>query len=91
MSELFDAIEATKEEYDTYIELSMVEIYNEHIRDLLSDDFPTCPRGGLKLLEKREGASHCRRGTHRTPKFCRGGDGPGPQRQSEAFNFLHRK
>ena len=52
MRELFEMIEATKEDFDTYIELSMVEIYNENIRDLLSNAAP--PRGGLKLLENEK-------------------------------------
>lgn len=54
MRELFAMIEASREEYDTYIELSMVEIYNELIRDLLSDDFPATQKGGLKLLENEK-------------------------------------
>ena len=47
-------IDDTQEDFDTYIELSMVEIYNENIRDLLSEDFPACPTGGLKLLENEK-------------------------------------
>ena len=47
-------IDETKENFDTYIELSMVEIYNENIRDLLNDEFPACPTGGLKLLENEK-------------------------------------
>ena len=39
MRELFEMIDETKEDFDTYIELSMVEIYNENIRDLLNNDF----------------------------------------------------
>ncbi|ORY34049.1 kinesin motor domain-domain-containing protein [Naematelia encephala] len=54
MRELFEKIEESKDEYDTYIELSMVEIYNELIRDLLSDNFPSFPPGGLKLLENEK-------------------------------------
>jgi kinesin family protein 18/19 len=53
-AELFRQIEETKDEYDTHIELSMVEIYNETIRDLLADDFPACPVGGLRLLENEK-------------------------------------
>ncbi|WVQ82358.1 hypothetical protein IAT38_004486 [Cryptococcus sp. DSM 104549] len=54
MRELFDLVEETKTQYDTYFEMSMVEIYNETIRDLLSDDYPNCPYGGLKLLENEK-------------------------------------
>lgn len=54
MRELFERIEDSKDKFDTYIELSMVEIYNENIRDLLHDDFPSSPTGGLKLLENEK-------------------------------------
>ncbi len=54
MRELFERIEVAKDNFDTYIELSMVEIYNENIRDLLNDEFPACPMGGLKLLENEK-------------------------------------
>ncbi|WVQ72579.1 hypothetical protein IAR50_002137 [Cryptococcus sp. DSM 104548] len=54
MRELFDLVEETKDRYDTYFEMSMVEIYNETIRDLLHDDYPSCPHGGLKLLENEK-------------------------------------
>lgn len=68
MRELFEMIDATKGEYDTYIELSMVEIYNELIRDLLNDDFPACPRGGLKLLENEKERVTLDRVTLKRPK-----------------------
>ena len=54
MRELFEMIDASKDDFDTYIELTMVEIYNELIRDLLNDDFPSAPKGGLKLLENEK-------------------------------------
>jgi kinesin family protein 18/19 len=52
--ELFKRIEESRDQYDTFLELSMVEIYNEQIRDLLNDDFPASPLGGLKLLENEK-------------------------------------
>jgi kinesin family protein 18/19 len=51
MRDLFDRIEETKDKYNTHLEMSMVELYNEQIRDLLSDNFPVTQTGGLKLLE----------------------------------------
>ncbi|OCF36861.1 kinesin [Kwoniella heveanensis BCC8398] len=54
MRELFDLVEDSKLQYDTYFKMSMVEIYNETIRDLLSDEYPACPPGGLKLLENEK-------------------------------------
>ncbi|WVQ99388.1 hypothetical protein IAU59_006521 [Kwoniella sp. CBS 9459] len=54
MRELFDLVEDTKLQYDTFFRMSMVEIYNETIRDLLSDEYPACPPGGLKLLENEK-------------------------------------
>lgn len=54
MRDLFNLIEETKDRYDTRVELSMVEIYNETIRDLLSDGFPAMPVHGLKLMENEK-------------------------------------
>ena len=56
MERLFEMIEETKEEYETHIDVTMVEIYNELIRDLLDDVFPNpkMPVGGLKLLENEK-------------------------------------
>ncbi|KAL7421545.1 tubulin-dependent ATPase kip3 [Cryptotrichosporon argae] len=55
MERLFERIEEDKDRYRTYVKLSMVEIYNEVIRDLLTDNHPTGPAGGLKLLENEAG------------------------------------
>lgn len=54
MRDLFARIEETKDKFETHVELSFVEIYNEQIRDLLSDKFPITPTGGLKLLENEK-------------------------------------
>lgn len=54
MRDLFMMIEETKDRFDTRVELSMVEIYNETIRDLLSDGFPAMPVHGLKLMENEK-------------------------------------
>lgn len=54
MRDLFSLIEETKDRFDTRVELSMVEIYNETIRDLLSDGFPAMPVHGLKLMENEK-------------------------------------
>ncbi|RXK36424.1 hypothetical protein M231_06326 [Tremella mesenterica] len=51
MEDLFQRISDSCDVFDTEIELSFVEIYNETIRDLLSEDYPKTPRGGLQLLE----------------------------------------
>ncbi|WVR07035.1 hypothetical protein IAU60_004074 [Kwoniella sp. DSM 27419] len=68
MKELFDLVEETKLQVDTYFQMSMVEIYNETIRDLLSDDYPACPPGGLKLLENEASRVKVAHVTELTPK-----------------------
>lgn len=54
MRDLFERIHETEDKYETHIELSMIELYKECIRDLLSDNFPEMPTGGLKLLENEK-------------------------------------
>lgn len=50
MQGLYQRIESDKDEYETDVRLSYLEIYNETIRDLLSDK-PTPPGPGLALRE----------------------------------------
>jgi kinesin family protein 18/19 len=54
MRTLFGMIEDTKDDFDTQIEMSMVEVYNENIQDLLSEDYANRPPGGLRLLENEK-------------------------------------
>lgn len=49
--DLFERIEDSRDQYDTNIEVTFVEIYCEIIRDLLSDDYPKTQTGGLNLLK----------------------------------------
>lgn len=53
-AELFRRIEESKNDFETHIEVSMVEIYNETIRDLLAPEGTVPPVGGLKLLENEK-------------------------------------
>ncbi|WWC89327.1 uncharacterized protein L201_004248 [Kwoniella dendrophila CBS 6074] len=67
MRELFALVEDDKLKFDTRFIMSMVEIYNENIRDLLSDDYPACPPGGLKLLENEKERVKVAHVTEKTP------------------------
>lgn len=69
MSDLFELIEDSKDRYETQLEVLMVEIYNETIRDLLHDEFPApMPSGGLKLLENEKERVTIAEVTIRTPQ-----------------------
>lgn len=68
MRDLYERISETQDRYDTHIELSMIELYNENIRDLLSDNFPLMPTGGLKLLENEKDRVTIADVTVRAPK-----------------------
>ncbi|BEJ11077.1 hypothetical protein CspHIS471_0104990 [Cutaneotrichosporon sp. HIS471] len=68
MRDLYERISESQDRYDTHVELSMIELYNENIRDLLSDTFPHMPTGGLKLLENEKDRVTIADVTIRTPK-----------------------
>jgi kinesin family protein 18/19 len=53
MADLFQRIDDRRDEWDVAVIVTFLEIYNEEIRDLLSDaDTPT-PRGGLQIREDK--------------------------------------
>lgn len=54
MRDLFERISESNDKFETHVELSFIELYKENIRDLLSDNFPAMPTGGLKLLENEK-------------------------------------
>ncbi|CAK9786354.1 kinesin-domain-containing protein [Cutaneotrichosporon oleaginosum] len=68
MRDLYERISESEDRYDTHVELSMIELYNENIRDLLSDNFPQMPTGGLKLLENEKDRVTIADVTIRSPK-----------------------
>jgi kinesin family protein 18/19 len=53
MAELFQRIEDRKEDYIVEVTVTFLEIYNEEIRDLLSEPGTHVPRGGLAIREDR--------------------------------------
>ncbi|EJU06219.1 kinesin-domain-containing protein [Dacryopinax primogenitus] len=53
MNELFNRIEEIKDETIVELSVSYLEIYNENIRDLLTDGAVPAPRGGLQLREDK--------------------------------------
>lgn len=54
MEYLYNKFDEDKDEFDYHMEVSFVEIYNETIIDLLSDENIPQPTGGLKLLENEK-------------------------------------
>ncbi|KAI9000969.1 P-loop containing nucleoside triphosphate hydrolase protein [Trametes punicea] len=53
MADLFQEIEDRKEDYNIDVAVTFLEIYNEEIRDLLSEPGTPTPRGGLQIREDK--------------------------------------
>ena len=53
MADLFQLIEDRSEEYAFEVVVTFLEIYNEEIRDLLSESGQPTPRGGLQIREDK--------------------------------------
>ncbi|KAH9071651.1 kinesin-domain-containing protein [Lactarius deliciosus] len=53
MADLFQRIEDRKDDYNAEVVVTFLEIYNEEIRDLLSDPGTPTPRGGLQIREDK--------------------------------------
>ncbi|KAH7887977.1 P-loop containing nucleoside triphosphate hydrolase protein [Phlebopus sp. FC_14] len=53
MSDLFQRIEDRKDEWNTEVVVTFLEIYNEEIRDLLTEPGTLAPRGGLQIREDK--------------------------------------
>ena len=53
MADLFQLIEDRQEEYSFEVLVTFLEIYNEEIRDLLSEPGQPTPRGGLQIREDK--------------------------------------
>ncbi|KAF9008749.1 P-loop containing nucleoside triphosphate hydrolase protein [Cyathus striatus] len=53
MADLFQRIEDRKDEWNVEVMVTFLEIYNEEIRDLLSDSGTSQPRGGLCIREDK--------------------------------------
>jgi kinesin family protein 18/19 len=53
MADLFQQIEDRKDDYTAEVVVTFLEIYNEEIRDLLSDTSAPTPRGGLQIREDK--------------------------------------
>ncbi|KDQ64669.1 hypothetical protein JAAARDRAFT_167191 [Jaapia argillacea MUCL 33604] len=53
MADLFQRIDDRKDEYIVEVTVTFLEIYNEEIRDLLSDSGSVAPRGGLQIREDK--------------------------------------
>ncbi|KAJ7047634.1 kinesin-like protein [Mycena alexandri] len=53
MADLFQRIEDRRDEWNVEVMVTFLEIYNEEIRDLLSDPNTPVPRGGLSIREDK--------------------------------------
>jgi kinesin family protein 18/19 len=53
MADLFQRIEDRKDDYNAEVVVTFLEIYNEEIRDLLSEPGTPTPRGGLQIREDK--------------------------------------
>ncbi|KAI0375683.1 kinesin-domain-containing protein [Pilatotrama ljubarskyi] len=53
MADLFQEIEDRREDYNIDVAVTFLEIYNEEIRDLLSEPGTPIPRGGLQIREDK--------------------------------------
>ncbi|OJT10569.1 Kinesin-like protein 6, partial [Trametes pubescens] len=53
MADLFQEIEDRKDEHNIDVAVTFLEIYNEEIRDLLSEPGTPLPRGGLQIREDK--------------------------------------
>ncbi|KAJ7667726.1 kinesin-like protein [Mycena polygramma] len=53
MADLFQRIEDRRDEWNVEVMVTFLEIYNEEIRDLLSDPGTPVPRGGLSIREDK--------------------------------------
>ncbi|KAF9534915.1 kinesin-like protein [Crepidotus variabilis] len=53
MADLFQRIEDRKEDFEVEVMVTFLEIYNEEIRDLLSEPGSHAPRGGLSIREDK--------------------------------------
>ncbi|KAH9030157.1 kinesin-domain-containing protein [Lactarius pseudohatsudake] len=53
MADLFQRIEDRKDDYNAEVVVTFLEIYNEEIRDLLSEPGIPTPRGGLQIREDK--------------------------------------
>ncbi|KAH0839720.1 P-loop containing nucleoside triphosphate hydrolase protein [Lanmaoa asiatica] len=53
MADLFQRIEDRRDEWNTEVVVTFLEIYNEEIRDLLAEAGTPTPRGGLQIREDK--------------------------------------
>ncbi|KIJ70343.1 hypothetical protein HYDPIDRAFT_78727 [Hydnomerulius pinastri MD-312] len=53
MADLFQRIDDRKDEWNTEVVVTFLEIYNEEIRDLLAEPGMPTPRGGLQIREDK--------------------------------------